>query len=117
MQLGRAGDHLPMRGALLLSCTQASVAELRRQTLATDDQQAPAVGRSALLPLLHLWRAVARPSLLVSMRLDTPMAAPWSHPRAVAFVSANERVAGRRLGNRSGRRTSTVTGLPLTRPT
>jgi hypothetical protein len=26
------------RGALLLSCTQASVAELRRQTLAPDDE-------------------------------------------------------------------------------
>jgi hypothetical protein len=37
------------------------------QTLAADDEQAPAVARRELLPLLHLWRAVARPSLLVSM--------------------------------------------------
>ena len=29
------------RGALLLSCTQASVAEFRRQALAPDEQQAP----------------------------------------------------------------------------
>ena len=28
------------RGALLLSCTQASVAEFRRETLAPDDKQA-----------------------------------------------------------------------------
>jgi hypothetical protein len=27
------------RGALLLSCTQASVAEFRRKTLAPDDEQ------------------------------------------------------------------------------
>jgi hypothetical protein len=40
MQLGRAGEHLPTRGALLLSRTQASVAEFRRQTLAPDELRA-----------------------------------------------------------------------------
>jgi hypothetical protein len=33
-------------------------------------EQAPAVARSALLPLLHLWIAAARGSLLVSMQLS-----------------------------------------------
>jgi hypothetical protein len=37
MNSGAPAVISPTRGALLLSCTQASVAELRRQTLATDD--------------------------------------------------------------------------------
>jgi hypothetical protein len=36
MQLGRAGGHPRTHHRLLLSCTQASVAEFRRQTLALD---------------------------------------------------------------------------------
>jgi hypothetical protein len=36
------------RGALLLSCTQASVAELRRQTLASDDSEASTDDRLTL---------------------------------------------------------------------
>jgi hypothetical protein len=36
---GRAGGHLPHRGALLLSCTEASVAAFSHQTLASDDTQ------------------------------------------------------------------------------
>jgi hypothetical protein len=42
MQLGRAGVIARARGALLLSCTQASVGEFRRQTLAPDEIQASA---------------------------------------------------------------------------
>ena len=45
------------RGALLLSCTSASVAESRRQTLAPDEHQAPAIPRSAPASLLHPWKS------------------------------------------------------------
>ena len=41
MQLARAGVISRTRGALLLSGTQASVAEFSRQTLAPDVPRAP----------------------------------------------------------------------------
>jgi hypothetical protein len=41
--------------------TAGAKGSLPPQTLAADDEQAPAVARRELLPLLHLWRAVARP--------------------------------------------------------
>jgi len=51
-------------------CVFGQVSERDGEVLAPDDEQAPAVARSALLPLLHPSRAVARPSLLVSMQLS-----------------------------------------------
>jgi hypothetical protein len=44
-----AGGISPTRGALLLSCMRASVAELTRQTLATDEHQARRAGLSSRL--------------------------------------------------------------------
>jgi hypothetical protein len=41
MQLRRAGGHLPHPRRAPPSCTQASVAEFRRETLAPDDQEEP----------------------------------------------------------------------------
>jgi hypothetical protein len=43
------------RGALLLSRTQASVAEFRRKTLAPDEVQVSARARFEPVPLLHEW--------------------------------------------------------------
>jgi hypothetical protein len=41
MQVGHAGGGLAPRGALLLACTQASIAGLSYPMLALDDEQAP----------------------------------------------------------------------------
>jgi hypothetical protein len=52
-----------------------------------DDEQASAAAPWALLPLLHLWRAAARPSLLVAMQLGRA-GGHLSHPRCAApFVT------------------------------
>ena len=40
------------------------------------------------------------------MRRDTPVAAPWPHHRAAAFVAGTSASSGRRLGNRCGRAAS-----------
>ena len=42
-----------------------------RRLLAEDEDQSFAGARSTLLPLLHSWRAIAGPSLLVSMQLSS----------------------------------------------
>jgi hypothetical protein len=47
-QLGRAGGHLPYPRRAPPLCTQASVAELRCQTLAPDEEQAPKRERDGL---------------------------------------------------------------------
>jgi phosphohistidine phosphatase SixA len=47
MQIRRAADLSRTRSALLLSCTQASVAEFRRETLAPDELRARRYAASA----------------------------------------------------------------------
>jgi hypothetical protein len=60
------------RGALLLSCVQASVAESRRRTPVPDEDQASASARSAPASLLHLWKgsSAAVASAAVGRALD-----------------------------------------------
>jgi len=60
MQHVRADGHLPHTPRSSFSCTRASVAELRRHTLAPDEDHAPAGARSAAASLLHPWKAVDR---------------------------------------------------------
>ena len=75
------------RGALLLSCTQASVAEFRRQTLAPDDVRVP---RRAMRPLPH------RPGE-ASARVNASRTLPGrrgcrTNPRFCPFAGGNWRM-------------------------